>query len=226
MNIVVSGASRGIGAETVKLFAEKGHHVLAIARSEQELLKLSQNSKNVEVLVLDLSNAQQEPSKFQSMLPFATIDIVINNAGALINKPFLETSSLEFVSQFQSNVLTAVNLSQLCVPFMTRKSHIVNISSMGGVQGSSKFKGLSAYSTAKGAISILTECMSVELAEAGISVNALALGAVQTKMLEKAFPEFKAPINPEEMAQYIVEFASNGNKFYNGKVLPVALGNP
>ena len=70
----------------------------------------------------------------------------------------------------------------------------MHISSMGGVQGSSKFPGLSLYSAAKGAVCVFTESLSTEWVQRGIAVNALALGAVQTEMLDEAFPGFQAPV--------------------------------
>ena len=132
----------------------------------------------------------------------------------------------EFAQMFDSNVLSAVNLIHSCYQIMNEASHIVNITSMGGFQGSSKFSGLSAYSASKGALSVLTECLAEEFKENGVSVNALALGAVQTEMLNKAFPDYKAQLTPQRIAKYIVDFALNGNEFYNGKVLPVTLGDP
>jgi NAD(P)-dependent dehydrogenase (short-subunit alcohol dehydrogenase family) len=97
---------------------------------------------------------------------------------------------------------------------------------MGGFQGSVKFKGLSYYSASKAAISCLTECLANEFSESRISVNCLALGAVQTEMLNEAFPGYKAPVEAHEMAEFISEFALSGHKFFNGKILPVAVGTP
>jgi NAD(P)-dependent dehydrogenase (short-subunit alcohol dehydrogenase family) len=109
---------------------------------------------------------------------------------------------------------------------MLEGSHIVNISSMGGFQGSSKYRGLSYYSASKAAIGCLTECLAIEFSEAGIKVNCLAIGAVQTEMFEEAFPGLKAPVSASEMGRYVSEFALNGHKFFNGKILPVAISNP
>jgi NAD(P)-dependent dehydrogenase (short-subunit alcohol dehydrogenase family) len=109
---------------------------------------------------------------------------------------------------------------------MSSGSHIVNISSMGGFQGSAKYKGLSYYSASKAALACLTECLATEFTEFGISVNCLALGAVQTEMLDEAFPGYKAPVDAKQMAEFISGFALTGHKFFNGKILPVALGNP
>lgn len=226
MNIVVSGASQGIGMEIVKIFLQKGHEVLAIARNKAKLKQLQKDYQKVNILAADLSEIAFK-SKFESEVKeWKRIDCVINNAGQLINKAFIETSADDFLNQYQSNVITAVNLIQGCLPKLNQGAHILNITSMGGIQGSSKFPGLSAYSASKGALSVLTECLAEELKEKGINVNALALGAVQTEMLEKAFPEYKAPVSASEMGEYIVDFALKGSRFFNGQVLNVALGNP
>lgn len=226
MNIVISGASKGIGYELALQLASFKHNVLAVARNDERLQKLKKESKYIEVLSIDLiaANLRQEIAK--KVPQWKQIDVLINNAGQLINKPFIESSMDDFENQFKSNVLTAVNLIQASHPYFVKGSHIVTITSMGGVQGSSKFPGLSSYSTSKGALSILTECLAAEYNELGVKVNALALGAVQTEMLKTAFPGYKAPLSAKEMAAYIADFACKGSKYYNGQILPVALGNP
>ena len=97
---------------------------------------------------------------------------------------------------------------------------------MGGIQGSSKFGGLAAYSSAKGAVITLSELLAEEYKEDQIAFNVLAIGAVQTEMLAEAFPEYKAPLSAQEMADYIYDFSLTGNKFYNGKVLQVSSSTP
>jgi NAD(P)-dependent dehydrogenase (short-subunit alcohol dehydrogenase family) len=152
--------------------------------------------------------------------------VLINNAGILLHKPFLETTSEDFHQVFETNVFGLVSITQALLPFMKVNSHVVNISSMGGIGGSSKFAGLSAYSSSKGAVSILTELLAEEFKATGPKFNALALGAVQTEMLTQAFPEFKAPIQANEMADYILQFALEGHRYFNGKVLPVSSSTP
>ena len=97
---------------------------------------------------------------------------------------------------------------------------------MGGIQGSMKFAGLSAYSSSKGGVITLSELLAEEYKERGISFNVLALGAVQTEMLEEAFPGYQASLTAIEMANYIFDFTLKGNKYYNGKVLQVTTSNP
>jgi NAD(P)-dependent dehydrogenase (short-subunit alcohol dehydrogenase family) len=222
MNIIISGASSGIGKSIVEQLNGGGHNVLAIARSKIEI----DQSSNVILLSSDLSKEESIRIIQDSIKSWKHVDAIINNAGQLINKSFEETSTLDFLKQYEANFLTSVHLIRAALPKMIRASHIVNISSMGGFQGSAKYTGLSAYSSAKGAVAILTECLAEEFKEKGVHVNALALGAVQTEMLDKAFPGYNAPINSKEMAEYIIDFTLTKALFFNGKILPVALINP
>lgn len=224
-NIIITGTSRGIGFEMVKLFAEAGHNVLALSRNSKPISDL--NLKNVKVLAFDISDAS-EIIKLSGYLQTQMdhVDVLINNAGYLVNKPFSEITDEEFKQSYDVNLFGPASLIRTVLPFMKKDGHVVNISSMGGVQGSVKFPGLSAYSSSKGAILTLTELLAEEYNESGPSFNALALGSVQTEMLEEAFPGLKAPLSPVEMAEYIMDFALKGNKFYNGKILQVSSTTP
>ena len=221
--IVVTGSSKGIGRELALQAAEKGHRVFALSRNVTSL----QATSGVIPLQVDLSDTkavQQAVNEIRATTD--TIDVLINNAGILLHKPFLETTSEDFHQVFETNVFGLVSITQALLPFMKVNSHVVNISSMGGIGGSSKFAGLSAYSSSKGAVSILTELLAEEFRATGPKFNALALGAVQTEMLTQAFPEFKAPIQANEMADYILQFALEGHRYFNGKVLPVSSSTP
>lgn len=224
-NIIITGTSRGIGFEMVKLFSESGHKVLALSRNSRPISDLK--LKNVVALEFDIAD-QSEIVKLGNYLQTAMkeVDILINNAGFLVNKPFSDITSEEFKQCYIVNVLGPATLIKKVLPFMKKDGHVVNISSMGGVQGSVKFPGLSAYSSSKGAILTLTELLAEEYKETGPSFNALALGSVQTEMLEEAFPGLKAPLSPIEMAKYIMGFSLTGNKFYNGKILQVSSTTP
>lgn len=224
-HIVITGTSRGMGFEMVKLFAEKGHKVLALSRNEKPVSAL--NLQNVDTLSCDLSEEEdlEAVSKYISA-EWKQVDILINNAGALINKPFEEITAEEFQKIYSTNVFGVVALTQKLMPFMKKESHVVNISTMGGVQGSVKFPGLSAYSSSKAAVITLTELLAEEYKEKGPAFNVLALGAVQTEMLEEAFPGLEAPLSAKDMANYIVDFSLNGNKYYNGKLLQVSNSTP
>jgi NAD(P)-dependent dehydrogenase (short-subunit alcohol dehydrogenase family) len=124
------------------------------------------------------------------------------------------------------NVMSHFKMIQATLAFMQSGSHIVNIGSMGGFQGSVKFPGLAAYSSSKAALHTLSECLAFELADTGIKINCLALGSAQTEMLEAAFPGYQSPVMAFEMGKYVADFARTGHKFFNGKVLPVAVTTP
>jgi NAD(P)-dependent dehydrogenase (short-subunit alcohol dehydrogenase family) len=224
-NIIITGTSRGIGFEMVKHFAQAGHNVLALSRNSKPVSDL--NLKNVTALEFDIEDENEMVALSVHLQTYMErVDVLINNAGFLVNKPFSEITSKEFKKCFDVNVLGVAALIKTVLPFMEKEGHVVNISSMGGVQGSVKFPGLSAYSSSKGAVITLTELLAEEYKETGPSFNVLALGSVQTEMLEEAFPGFKAPLSPGEMAKYIMDFSLTGNKFYNGKILQVSSTTP
>ena len=223
-NIIITGTSRGIGHELALQFANSGHQVLAISRKISQTLL---GNANITCLSIDLSN-ESELSKVSDFVSksWKQIDAIIHNAGSLILKPFAETSQEDFENIYKVNVFGVANLTRISLPYLQKGSHVVTISSMGGIQGSLKFAGLAAYSSSKGAVITLMELLAEEYKERGISFNVLALGSVQTEMLEEAFPGYQAPISANEMADYIFNFTLTGNKYFNGKVLQVSSTNP
>lgn len=223
-NIIITGTSRGIGYELAMQLANAGNQVLAISRSMPDSLLIHEN---IQCLSVDLSteNELEKIAAFVSST-WNQVDAIIHNAGSLVFKPFAETSQADFESVYKVNVFAVANLTRVCMPFLKKGSHVVTISSMGGIQGSLKFAGLAAYSSSKGAVITLTELLAEEFKEQGIAFNVLALGAVQTEMLAEAFPGYEAPISAEGMANYIADFTLNGNKYFNGKVIQVSSTNP
>ncbi|WP_448702581.1 SDR family NAD(P)-dependent oxidoreductase [Mucilaginibacter sp. AW1-3] len=234
MNIIITGASSGVGFEAVlELILSGKHKVIALARSEDKLARLHEIALGLNPdctlypIAFDIVH-----DDYPGLIQFINtnfdgrIDILINNAGVLVNKPFTELLEGDFVEMIQSNFLGHVRIIQALLPMMAANSHILNIGSMGGYQGSAKFTGLSAYSASKAALHTLTECLAAELTEQQIKVNCLALGSAQTEMLEKAFPGYESPVMAFEMGKYIADFALTGHKFFNGKIIPVALSTP
>lgn len=224
--ILVIGASRGIGLEVVRQFArDSANTIYCFSRNfgEEHVLR---TLKNVHLFQLDLASPEVRTEMEQLISGIGKVDILINNAGYIVVKPFQELSHAEITMAYQVNVIGVMQTIQACFPQLSSGSHIVNISSMGGFQGSSKFAGLSAYSTSKAAVVSLTELLAEELKETGIKINCLCLGSVQTEMLETAFPGYRAPLQPAEMAEFICDFALTAHRFMHGRIIPVSLTTP
>ncbi|MEA5110471.1 putative oxidoreductase [bioreactor metagenome] len=233
MNIVITGASSGVGRETAKILAGiPGNRLMVIARNGMKIQALSgecnikRHETVVQPLQFDLATGDMESLAHQINRQLGKIDVLINNAGAMLNKPVGKLTVSEVDTVFSVNVKAPLLLIQALLPVMKPGSHIVNIGSMGGVQGSVKFPGLAAYSASKGALAVLTECLAEELKDKQIAVNCLAFGAVQTEMLAKAFPGYEAPVSAVKMAEFVADFAINGHRYFNGKILPVSLSTP
>lgn len=231
--VIVTGASRGIGYELVKQYAEAGHEVLAISRNAEKLERLNEVclALNPQALVHTISFDLATDDFNTQLMPtinkyFQQVDVLINNAGAIVAKPFEEINAEELLRVYNVNVLSVFKLTQALMPKFSDSAHILNISSVGGVQGSVKFAGLTAYSSSKAALVGLTECLAEEYKETDLTFNCLALGAVQTEMLEEAFPGYQAPTTATDMATYIFDFSLNGHKFYKGKILNVSKSTP
>lgn len=230
MNIIITGASKGIGREVAKKIASgTEHRVIAIARSEHKLHSLQEeipDPNRLIPLVFDLREGDYEELALEIRKHFSEIHALVNNAGALVNKSIAQLNLADIDLMLDINLKAVFLMIQSLIPLFEPHSHIVNIGSMGGFQGSAKFPGLSLYSASKGAVAILSECLAEELKEFHIAVNCLALGAAQTEMLSDAFPGYKAPLTAEQMGTFIADFTLTGHTFFNGKVLPISLSTP
>ncbi|HAD96690.1 MAG TPA: short-chain dehydrogenase [Cryomorphaceae bacterium] len=223
-NIVITGASKGIGFATALEFNRQGHKVLALARNLELLEDLKERSEgNVIIKQHDLTQAVDTLYISKEL---GEVDVVIHNAGYLVNKPFPEISREELLRTYEVNVFAPFQLTQQLLPLLSKEAHIIMISSIGGVTGSQKFPGLTAYSSSKAAQGSLAEILQAEYAETDLTFNTLALGAVQTEMLEAAFPSYKALVSPQNMAQYIVNFALTAPQVIRGKTISVSRTNP
>ncbi|AEK22440.1 SDR family NAD(P)-dependent oxidoreductase [Capnocytophaga canimorsus] len=223
--IIITGTSRGIGLALAKQLAEAGHQVLALSRNETPIQALKH--QGIQSLPFDItSRTSLEQLSIFLKEQWGRVDVLIHNAGKLVNKPFEVITSSDFLSVYEVNVFGVAHLTQVVLPFMPTESHVVAISSMGGVQGSLKFSGLAAYSSSKGALITLMELLAEEYKDKKIAFNTLALGAVQTEMLQEAFPDYQANTSPEQMAEFIANFALNGHKWFNGKLIQVSNTTP
>jgi short-subunit dehydrogenase len=236
MNAIITGASKGIGYHTAVQLAENGCHLLLLSRDETSLKELSTHCRRIspasvnykKVDLMQLGDHLSDLTNFIENHFDASIDILINNAGSLQNKKFDAYTEKDVLDTMRVNFMAPAQLIATFIPYLlqTDNAHVVNISSMGGFQGSVKFSGLSYYSASKGALNVLTESLAEEYKNSGIVFNALALGAVQTNMFNQAFPEMEAPVSARSMGKYVADFAMNGYRYFNGKVLPVSYATP
>lgn len=237
MNVVITGASRGIGFATALAFCSGSENqVFAISRSLKRLLELKKicAAKGGKIVPIKFDITSKEEEFKRKLLPeiasrCQSIDILVNNAGFFINKKFEHLNEKEWKETLETNLLGHVKLIKVLLPLLEKAQHphIINIGSMGGFQGSVKFSGLAAYSASKSALNGLTECLAQEFKDTNrnISINCLCLGAVQTKMHAKAFPSNRAFITAEEMGRFIAQFSLTG-RIFNGKIIPVASTTP
>jgi len=231
MNILINGGSGGIGKETaIHLAGNKDNRIIVTGRNEEALKRICESAanRNISFIVFDLEKYNESGDSFKKLVlkSFESIDILINNAGSLKSERFMDAKENNIRAMMEVNFFAPAALIRTLLPLMKKGSHIVNISSMGGFQGSEKFAGLSYYSASKAAIACLSECLALEFREYGVSVNCLALGSVATEMVQEAFPGYKAPVSAAEMGEFVAGFAVNGNKIFNGRVIPVALTTP
>ena len=233
MKVLLTGAGRGIGFALAKEFIKnKRCELYVISRSRKNLRILSEECASINrgakvvPVVFDLDRLVEED--LPPEMNCDRLDIIVNNAGLLVRKDFVSTTVSEMTKMFTTNLFVPALLIQKTLKLLggDQPSHIINIGSMGGFQGSRKFPGLSLYSASKAALASLTECLAAEYSERNIFFNCLALGAVQTEMLNTAFPGYKAPLTADQMAAFIADFSLNGYKYFNGKVLPVSGSTP
>ena len=225
MNVLVTGVSKGIGNSILNILIQHPEISTIYACTSNFELNTTFNNK-VKLIHLDFLNNETWKNLKETTLNIP-IHILINNAGYLTHSPFELTTENELKKIFEINFFAPYQLIQKMLPNLkTGNAHVVNIGSMGGFQGSSKFSGLSAYSASKAALSNLTECLAGEFSSENIKFNCLALGAVDTEMLKKAFPSYKSNISSDQIAKNIVDFALNWGGVINGKVIPLSFSTP
>ncbi len=236
MAAIVTGGGRGIGAATAIALAEAGADVLISSRTEEELLEGAARieavgRKSVAVpadlsdlgAVADLVGAADDA--------FGHVDIVVNNVGGAMPRPFLDTSPGRMEQAFHFNVATAHALVRAAVPVMLREDggSVINISSaLGRLAG----RGYAAYGTAKAALAHYTRLAATDLAPR-IRVNGIAVGSVATSALDIVMRtdelrhaiEDSTPLgrigDPEDVAAAVVYLSSPAGSYVTGKMLEV-----
>lgn len=233
---LITGASRGIGAATVKIFAQEGGIVYANVRTPKNLDNLcaemsKKYSTPVKTLYFDVRDeAAAKNAVLQIRKETGRLDVLVNNAGVM-RDALIGMISRELMQEiYETNVFGTMNMLQLAskVMMFQKNGSIINLSSIVGIEGN---PGQLVYSATKGAVAAMTKTAAKELAGHGIRVNAIAPGMIDTDMFRSIGGEkMDEHLNnikmgrlgtPEDVANAIAFFASDLSKYVTGEILGV-----
>ena len=215
----ITGGGSGIGYATAEHLLQHGCSVVICGRRATviqtaiETLSNQYPDATISGIAADVGTPTGVACLFEHIRErHNRLDYLVNNASTLAVDAFESISIETAQTLINTNIMSALLCSQAAIPLLKDSSNacIVNISSMGGIQGSVKFPGLSLYTMTKGAIISLTEALAVELKPQGIRVNALAPGAVDTDMLKQAGPHLRTETTPNDVAPSIVFLLTAG----------------
>src|SRR5690554_2015200 len=229
MSVCITGSGGGLGYELIHAFlVGTDLHVAAVTRDGKALrqkLKSVEGYDRISIIEADITTDKGRKAIYHALNDLPELGYFIHNAGVLVFKPFKEITESELTAVYNVNVFAPFLLTQKLLPLM-RRTHIINISSIGGVEGSMKFAGLSVYSSSKAALNCLTEMWSEEFKDTDNVFNCLALGSVETEMFKTAFPGVSAASGVGNLARYIVSFALQAPSVMRGKIIPLSISNP
>ena len=227
--VIITGGGRGIGAATAIQYAALGAKTFIVSRTDDELMmvqkQIKDNGGECEFMVADLKDVHAPQKIFEAAVAkYSKVDILVNNAAIILRKKLTEATLEDWQSTMDINVRALFFMCQQAFNHMKPKEgcSIVNISSLSGVRFVDKFPGFSIYCASKFAVTGLTEALAVEGRELGIRVNAVAPGAVNTKMLEDNAPELEAEAYPEDIANMIVDLSdSDKSRIITGSIVEI-----
>jgi NAD(P)-dependent dehydrogenase (short-subunit alcohol dehydrogenase family) len=220
--VVVTGASSGIGRATAELFAREGALVAIFARSAENLAQMA--GDRLLAVAGDVASEADIERLFSDVESrFGDCDVLVNNAGTTDVARLIDTTPDRWDRMFAVNVRGAYLATRRALPAMVarRSGAIVNIASISGVIGPEKFPGFVSYCASKAAVIGMTEALAVEVRDAGVRVNCVSPGSVDTPMWADVSGGAPASMTPEEIAQAIRFLASSESRPMNGQNLNV-----
>ena len=225
MNVVITGGSRGIGAEGVRQFAQRGDRVYFLYEKEHEKARAVAEETGAVPICCDVADGQAVRAAF-AQIP--DVDVLVCNAGISITGLLHQLEESQWDRLFDVNVKGVYHCISAAIPCFLKKQSgsIITVSSMWGQVGASCE---AAYSATKGAVIALTKALAQELGPSGIRVNCIAPGVIETDMCANVAPEImeelknETPIGrngtPADIAKAMLFLADA--EFVTGQILPV-----
>jgi NAD(P)-dependent dehydrogenase (short-subunit alcohol dehydrogenase family) len=222
---IITGAGRGVGRATARLFTHEGARVVAFSQNavhlQETVAGIAREGQQAQVLAIngDVSHEEDVHALFQQTLDaFGRVDILVNCAGIVLVQPFVEMDIATWDRVIAVNLRGTFLCCREAFHIMAEQQQgvIINISSLSGVKGVEKFPGLSAYNVSKAGIASLTEILAVEGKPHKIRVCAVSPGAVDTEMLRQAAPHLRAGMTAEDMAEILLFLAGDSGRKLSG----------
>ena len=220
---IITGAGRGVGRATARLFAHAGARVVLFSRTRSHVEKVAAEitARGEHALAIsgDVSCEEDVSALFKQVREtYGRVDVLINCAAILALRPFTEMDVTTWDQVININLRGTFLCCREAFRMMAvqKKGVILNLSSLSGVKGVEKFPGLSAYNVSKAGVAGLSEILAVEGKPHNIRVSAVSPGAVDTEMLRQAAPHLKAGMTPEDLAEILLFLADDSGRMFSG----------
>src|SRR5581483_10277391 len=220
---IITGAGRGVGRATARLFAREGARVVLFSRThsqvEQAAAEIVQAGGHALAVAGDVSREEDVLALFQRVKEtYGRVDVLVNAAGIVAVRPFVEMDTATWDQVIGINLRGTFLCCREAFRLMAAQQRgvIINLSSLSGVKGVEKFPGLSAYNVSKSGVAGLTEILAVEGKPYNIRVCAVSPGAIDTEMLRQAAPHLKAGMTPDDLAEILLFLADDSGRMFSG----------